>query len=70
MGALLGLGVGVFLGWALVRAFASAGLDALSFAPGRLTVYVVLAFVAGLGAAIFPARRASRVDMLRAIATE
>jgi putative ABC transport system permease protein len=70
MGALLGLGVGVFLGWALVRAFASAGLDALSFAPGRLTVYIVLAFVAGLGAAIFPARRASRVDMLRAIATE
>jgi ABC-type antimicrobial peptide transport system permease subunit len=32
--------------------------------------YVVVAAVAGIGAAIVPARRASRLDVLEAIASE
>jgi putative ABC transport system permease protein len=42
----------------------------LNLALGRQVLYVIVAFFAGLLAAIWPARRASRVDMLQAIATE
>ncbi|HET9050871.1 MAG TPA: FtsX-like permease family protein [Candidatus Dormibacteraeota bacterium] len=69
-GALLGCVVGIFFGIALVRAFASQGVDVLSLGLGQQIGYVVVAFVAGLVAAIWPARRAARVDMLRAIVTE
>jgi putative ABC transport system permease protein len=69
-GALLGCVVGLFFGIALVRAFASQGVDQLNLALGRQVQYVEVAFLAGLVAAIWPARRAARVDMLEAIATE
>ncbi|HXA29952.1 MAG TPA: FtsX-like permease family protein [Candidatus Angelobacter sp.] len=69
-GALLGCVVGLFFGVALVRAFASQGVDVLDLALGRQVQYVLVAFVAGLVAAIWPARRAARVDLLQAIATE
>ena len=69
-GALLGCVVGIFFGIALVRAFASQGVDVLDVSIGRQVEYVIVAFVAGLIAAIWPARRAARVDMLQAIATE
>jgi putative ABC transport system permease protein len=69
-GALLGCVVGLFFGIALVRAFASQGVDVLNISLGRQIEYVIVAFFAGLLAAIWPARRASRVDMLQAIATE
>jgi putative ABC transport system permease protein len=69
-GALLGCVVGIFFGVALVRAFASSGVDVLNLSIGRQIIYVVVAFFAGLLAAIWPARRAARVDMLQAITTE
>jgi putative ABC transport system permease protein len=69
-GALLGCVVGIFFGVALVRSLASQGVDVLNLSIGRQLVYVVVAFLAGLLAAIWPARRASRVDMLQAITTE
>jgi putative ABC transport system permease protein len=69
-GALLGCVVGLCFGVALVRAFASQGVDVLDLALGRQVQYVLVAFLAGLVAAIWPARRAARVDMLQAIATE
>ena len=69
-GALLGCVVGIFFGIALVRAFASQGVDVLNLAIPRQVTYVIVAFFAGLLAAIWPARRAARVDMLQAIATE
>lgn len=69
-GTLLGLGVGLFFGAALVKAFASQGVDVLSFAPGQQASYVLIAILAGFVAAIWPARRASRVNMLEAIVTE
>jgi putative ABC transport system permease protein len=70
LGAVLGLGVGAFFGWAAVSAMGDIGVDRLSFPAGRLIGYVVVAGFAGVVAAIFPARRASKLDVLRAIAHE
>jgi ABC-type lipoprotein release transport system permease subunit len=69
-GAILGCAVGIFFGVSLVRAFASQGVDVLNLSIGRQITYVIVAFFAGLLAAIWPARRAARVDLLQAIATE
>jgi putative ABC transport system permease protein len=70
LGTFLGLVIGLFFGWALVRALADQGFGGLTLPIGWLVVVVVVAFGAGVVAAIFPARRASRLDVLRAIQTE
>lgn len=69
-GALLGVVVGAVFGWALVRASADAGLQVLEFPVARLVAYVVVAAIAGVVAAVLPARRAARMDVLRAVTTE
>jgi hypothetical protein len=69
-GTLLGIAVGLLLGAALVRAFSSLGVDRLDLALGQQLGYVVIAFAAGVVAAVLPARRAARADILRAITTE
>jgi putative ABC transport system permease protein len=69
-GTLLGLIIGVFFGWALVKALASQGLNKLSLPPVRLIVLVVLGALVGTFAAWWPARRAAKLDILQAIATE
>ena len=69
-GATLGLGIGVAFGWALQRVLADDGIDVLSVPFGQLALYVVAAAVLGVVAAICPARRAARMDVLRAITTE
>lgn len=68
-GTVGGLGLGVFLGWAMVRA---AGADIGSFAapPARLLVVLAVGAAVGVLAAVRPARRAARLDVLAAIATE
>jgi putative ABC transport system permease protein len=68
LGAVLGLGVGAFFGWAAVSAMGDIGVDRLSLPAFRLIMFVVVAGVAGVVAAIFPARRAARLDVLDAIA--
>ncbi|MFP5318382.1 MAG: ABC transporter permease [Acidimicrobiia bacterium] len=70
LGAVLGLAVGVLFGWALVMALADEGIDALVVPGGRLGTYVAVAAVAGVVAAVGPARRAARLDVLSAISTE
>src|SRR6266508_2986612 len=70
LGAILGMAVGVFFGWTMVRALASQGFGEFSVPGGQLVAYVLLAAVAGVLAAILPGRRAAKVDMLRAITTE
>lgn len=68
-GTLLGLLVGVFFGWALVRAMKDQA-PVLSIPYTTLAVIVVLAAIAGVVAAILPARRAAKLDVLRAVVTE
>jgi putative ABC transport system permease protein len=69
-GALLGLAVGSGLGAAVVRALRDQGFTTLSFPWTQMVVYLVLAGVVGVVAAILPAIRAARVNVLAAIAYE
>jgi putative ABC transport system permease protein len=69
-GALLGTAIGVFFGWAIVRALNDQGIKVFSVPTGQLVFYVILAGIFGVLAAFFPARRAARLDVLRAIASE
>ena len=70
LGTFLGLVIGVVFAWALVHALADQGIDQFSLAPVQLLVIVVLAGVFGVIAAIWPARRAARLDILESIRTE
>jgi hypothetical protein len=61
-------GVGLAFGWLAVLAIPDSFIDQLAIPYGTLAVYVVIATIAGLLAASFPARRASRLNILDAIA--
>jgi putative ABC transport system permease protein len=69
-GTTLGLGVGSFFGWASVRALRSEGIEQFTFPTGNIVVITLVACVAGAIAAIFPARRAARLDVLTALSAE
>jgi putative ABC transport system permease protein len=69
-GAVLGMAVGIFFGWAMVQALKDQGITSLTIPGGQLVIYVVLAGVAGVLAAILPARRAARLNVLEAISSE
>jgi putative ABC transport system permease protein len=70
LGAVLGLAVGSWLGIALVSALHSQGISQTAVPGNNLILYAVAAGLFGILAAIFPAIRASRVDVLRAVTTE
>ena len=67
-GTALGLAIGAFFGWAMLKALADEGLDRLTIPVGQLVVVTAIAAFAGVGAAVMPARRAARVDVLKAVA--
>ncbi len=69
-GTLLGIVVGVFFGWALVSALSDEGIETFRLPVATLVVIVVLAALAGVLAAVWPARRAAKLDVLRAVVTE
>jgi len=69
-GAVMGVGVGLFLGWAVVRALADEGLGSFAVHMGQIVILVLLAGVAGVIAAIYPSWKASRLNILDAIAYE
>lgn len=69
-GATLGVAVGLVFGYAASSAMPDSFLDRVAVPTGTLVGLLVLAVVAGLAAAILPARRAARLDVLRAITTE
>jgi len=68
-GAGLGLSVGTFFGWATVRALSDKGIDTLTIPVGSLAVLTVVAALAGTLAAVMPARRAAKLDVLKALVT-
>jgi putative ABC transport system permease protein len=66
IGTTIGLGLGGFLGWAISR-----DLDLSATIPvGQLVLIAAAATVAAVAAAALPARRAARVDVVRAVAVE
>ncbi len=69
-GALLGLAVGCGLGAAVVRALHDDGFSELALPWGQMVVYLILAGLVGVVAAILPAIRAARINVLAAIAYE
>ena len=66
-GALLGIGIGILFGWAMVTALAEEGIDVLVVPPVNMVVYVLVACVAGVLAALWPGYRAGRMNVLDAI---
>ncbi|WP_405841559.1 ABC transporter permease [Streptomyces platensis] len=70
-GAILGIGVGTFLAWAGSN-LVSQGLPTyeLLLPWGRLALFVLIALVVGVLAALWPARRAARLNMLEAIGAQ
>ena len=68
-GTALGLLIGLFFGWALVTALADDGFTEFRVPAGQLAVVALIAALAGVVAAILPARRASRLDVLAAISS-
>jgi putative ABC transport system permease protein len=69
-GAVLGLLIGIGFGVALQPTLADQGIGVLSVPGGSLASFVVVAAIIGVLAAVWPARRAARLDVLRAITTE
>jgi putative ABC transport system permease protein len=69
IGAAMGLGLGLFLSVLVTTAAASDALPfTLPVAP--LLAFTLLSVIAGIGAAIMPARRASRLNVLEALQYE
>jgi putative ABC transport system permease protein len=69
-GALLGIVIGVVFATAFQRILADQGITVLSIPWATLVVFLVLAAIVGWLAALWPAFRAGRVDVLRAVTTE
>jgi putative ABC transport system permease protein len=70
LGGILGVILGLFFGWALVTALSDEGITELAIPGGTLIAYLVVAGIAGVLAAVGPARRAAKLDVLQAISYE
>jgi len=69
-GSLLGVAIGTGLGTTVVSTLADDGVGTLSFPIAQLAGWVMAGGVAGMVAAILPARKAARMDVLDAISYE
>jgi putative ABC transport system permease protein len=69
-GAVVGVLVGLIAGVSLRQALSGDGIEILVIPVATVVVILVLAVLLGVFAAALPARRAARLDILEAIATE
>lgn len=69
-GAVLGLIVGLVFGWAIIRALRDEGITEFSAATFELVLVTFAAALFGVLAAIWPARRAARMNVLEAVSAE
>ena len=69
IGAVMGVVLGLVLGWVVVRALRDEGLQSFAVPTSSIVIFTLLAVVFALLAALLPARRAAKSDILTAIAT-
>ncbi|QPP08485.1 ABC transporter permease [Streptomyces bathyalis] len=70
-GGVLGIGLGIFFGWAAGKVVGlSLSTYSLVLPWDRIGIFLGLAAVVGMLAALWPARRAAKLNMLTAIKTE
>ena len=70
IGAVSGAALGIGIGLALSQALKDEGIKAISIPGPQIALYVALAAVAGVLAAVGPARSAAKVDVLRAVVSD
>jgi putative ABC transport system permease protein len=69
IGGVLGVLLGILFGWAVCKGLESDGL-VFVFPTSQIIIFLVLSIVAGVLAAILPARRAAKLDVLAALSYE
>jgi ABC-type antimicrobial peptide transport system permease subunit len=69
IGAALGLPLGIFLALLMTKALSQFNVQ-INIPVAQLVIFAVVAIVVGMFAAIFPARRAARLNVLRALQYE
>ncbi|MGP6174382.1 ABC transporter permease [Corynebacterium sp. A21] len=69
-GAIMGMLIGLFLGWSFIKVLAGEGLDSLSIPWDNLGWTFLGSIAVGVLAAIWPAQRAAKTPALDAIAQE
>ena len=69
LGAVLGIILGIGLGWIIVFALKDQGLTSFKLPIGPTIIIMIMSFIVGLFAAIYPAWRATRVNILDALNT-
>ncbi|HMG25707.1 MAG TPA: FtsX-like permease family protein [Acidimicrobiia bacterium] len=70
LGTLVGLVIGFFFGWAVIQALKDQGFTRFAPPAGQLILVVIVGGLAGVLAAVFPARRAAKLDVLQAVTHE
>jgi len=70
IGALSGAGLEIGIGLAMSQPLKVEGIKSISIPVGQIAVYVAVAAVAGVLAALGPARAAAKVDVLRAVVAD
>ena len=66
-GTALGLTIGIFIAWTMTQAIITDGTARFVIPSGSLITVAAIAAIAGVAAALLPARRAARIDLLTAI---
>jgi putative ABC transport system permease protein len=66
IGAAMGIVVGIVFAWVVTTKFAGQGIT-FAVPAGQLVAFVIVAVIVGVIAAILPARRAAKIDILEAI---
>jgi len=69
IGGLLGIGVGLVFAFLVTQSLDDLGLG-FSVPSGQLVVFLLLAVVVGVAAAVVPARRGARLQVLEAMRAE
>lgn len=69
LGAVLGIVLGLALGWVVVFSLRDQGLTSFQIPVATTIAIMVLSFIVGVLAAVYPAWRATKVDVLEALTT-